>query len=60
LLPIRIQTDGMLLREAMVDPLLEKYKVIVLDETHERTFNCSDIESRLRGNDLCSNALFFG
>ncbi|KAH9406455.1 putative ATP-dependent RNA helicase dhx33 [Tyrophagus putrescentiae] len=34
---IKYMTDGILLREAISDPLLSKYRVIVLDEAHERT-----------------------
>ncbi|CAG7729289.1 unnamed protein product [Allacma fusca] len=36
---IKYMTDGMLLREAMVDSRLRKYSWIVLDEAHERTIN---------------------
>ncbi|PFX14313.1 putative pre-mRNA-splicing factor ATP-dependent RNA helicase DHX15 [Stylophora pistillata] len=34
---LKYMTDGMLLREAMTDSLLDHYAVILLDEAHERT-----------------------
>lgn len=34
---IKFATDGMLLREAMLDENLDRYKVVIVDEAHERT-----------------------
>lgn len=36
---LKYMTDGMLLREAMSDPDLRNYGIVILDEAHERTLS---------------------
>ena len=36
---IKYVTDGILVRECLIDPNLSDYSVVILDEAHERSLN---------------------
>ncbi|XP_019852052.1 PREDICTED: putative ATP-dependent RNA helicase DHX33 [Amphimedon queenslandica] len=46
---IKYQTDGLLLREAIQDPLLSRYSVVILDEAHERTVHTDVLFGVIKG-----------
>jgi ATP-dependent RNA helicase DDX35 len=45
---IRFLTEGMFIREVLLDPLLKQYNVIIIDDCHERTINCELIFGLLK------------
>ena len=49
---IKYMTDGMLLREALLDDTLSAYSVIMLDEAHERTINTDVLFGLLKARSL--------
>ncbi|GIM06180.1 hypothetical protein Vretimale_10573 [Volvox reticuliferus] len=46
---IKYMTDGLLLREALVDPLLSRYRIVIIDEAHERTVHTDVLFGLLKG-----------
>ena len=46
---LKSMTDGMLLHEAMTDPRMARYSVVILDEAHERTIHTDVLFGVVKG-----------
>lgn len=53
---IKYMTDGMLLRECLIDPDVSSYSVILLDEAHERTIATDVLFGLLKSKDRIVSA----
>ncbi|XP_020090544.1 pre-mRNA-splicing factor ATP-dependent RNA helicase DEAH10-like isoform X1 [Ananas comosus] len=55
---IKYMTDGLLLREALLDPYLSRYSIIIVDEAHERTVHTDVLLGLLKNVQLArSNSI---
>ncbi|KAG5068246.1 hypothetical protein JHK85_000623 [Glycine max] len=57
---IKYMTDGLLLREALLDPYLSKYSVIIVDEAHERTVHTDVLMGLLKSVQLARSSSVSG
>ena len=57
---IKYMTDGMLLRECLIDPDMKQYSVVMLDEAHERTIHTDvlfGLMKQVRIESMCTKKL---
>ena len=57
---IKYMTDGMLLRECLIDGNLKQYSIVMLDEAHERTIHTDVLFGLLKKVNVDNKCLWGG